>query len=95
MSFTEQSGIPPSNKNPVPPDPSAEIHSCGEYPQNSSALSEEMDGEIHSREDADLDSGSELNSDSCSNSDSRSESGSGLAVPFGGIPLSAFGVNFI
>ena len=81
MSFTEQSGTPPLNQNPVQPDPSAEIHPRGESPQNYSALSEGMDGEIPSREDSDLDSDSESDSEFCSDSDSRSESGSGSVVP--------------
>ena len=58
MSFTKQGGTPPSNQNPVNPDPSAEIHPCGESLQKSSVLSEEMDGEIPSREESDLDSDS-------------------------------------
>ena len=71
MYFTEQIGTPPPNQNPVQPDPSAEIHPCGEFPQQSSALSKEMDGDISSGEDSESDSDSELDSDSCSNSDSR------------------------
>ena len=74
ISFTEQSGTPPPNQNPVQPDPSAKIHPCGESPQKSSALSEEMNGEILSGEDSDLDSDSEPDSESCSDSDSLSES---------------------
>ena len=78
MSFTEQSGAPPSSQNPVQPDPSAEIHPCTESKKKSTALSEEMDGEIPSGKDSDSDSDSESDSDSCSDSDSRSESGLGL-----------------
>ena len=81
MSFTEQSGTPPPNQNPVQPNPSAEIHPCGESPQKSSALSEEMNGEIPSGEDSDSDSDPESDSGSCCDSDSRSQSGSGLVVP--------------
>ena len=44
MSFTEQSGTPPLNQNHVQPDLVAEIHPCGESPQNYSALSQGMDG---------------------------------------------------
>ena len=81
MSFTEQSGTPPPNQNPVQPDHSAEIHPCRESPQKSSALSEKMDGEISSGEDSGSDSDPELDSESCSDSYSRSESDSGLVVP--------------
>ena len=66
MSFTEQSGTPPPDQNPVQPDPSAEIHPCSESPQKSSALSEKMDGEIPSGEDSDSDSDPESDSESCS-----------------------------
>ena len=81
MSFTEQSGTPPPNQNPVQPNPSAEIHPCGESPQESSALLEEMNGEIPSGEDCDSDSDPESDSGSCCDSDSRSQSDSGLVVP--------------
>ena len=81
MSFTKRSDTPPSSQNPVQPDPSAEIHPCSESKKKSSALSEEMDGEIPSGKDSDSDSGSESDSDSCSDSDSRSESGPGSVVP--------------
>ena len=81
MYFTEQIGTPPPNQNPVQPDRSAEIHPCAVFPQKSSALSKEMDGDISSGKDSESDSDSELDSDSCSNSGSRSESGSGSVVP--------------
>ena len=61
MCFTKQIGTPQSNQ----PDPSAEIHPCGESPQKS-ALSEEMVGEIPSGEDSDSGSDPESDSRSCS-----------------------------
>ena len=80
MSFTEQNVTPPPNQNSVQADLSAEIHPCGESPQKSSALLEEMNGEIPSEEDSDSDSDSESDSESYSDPDSRSESGSGSVV---------------
>ena len=76
MCFTKQIGTPQSNQ----PDPSAEIHPCGESPQKS-ALSEEMDGEIPSGEDSDSGSDPESDSRSCSDSDSQSEPGPGSVIP--------------
>ena len=87
MSFTEQSGAPPPNQNPVQPDPFAEIHPSSESPQKSSVLSEDMDVEIPSGENSDSDSDAESDSESCSDSDSRSESGYGSVVPSEESPL--------
>ena len=81
MSFTEQNGTPPPNQSPAQPDPSEEIHPCGESPKKSSALSEELEGETPSEEDSYSDSDSELDSESCSDSDSRSGHGPGSVVP--------------
>ena len=83
MSFSEQSGTPLPNQNLLQPDPSAEIHPCGESSQKSSALTEEMDGETPSEEDSE----SDLDSESCSDSDSWSESDSGLVVPSEEFPV--------
>ena len=77
MSFTERSGTLPLNLNAVQPDPSAKIHTCTESPQESSALTEEMDKRTISGGDSDLVSDSDSDSESCSDSDSQFESVSG------------------
>ena len=69
MSFTEHSGIPPPDQNPIQPDPSAEIHPCGESLQKYFALLEETDGEIPSGEDSNSDTDSDSDSESWYDSD--------------------------
>ena len=77
MSFTERSGTLPLHLNAVQPDPSAKIHTCTESPQESSALTEEMEKRTTSGGDSDLVSDSDSDSESCSDSDSQFESVSG------------------
>ena len=55
MSFTEQSGTPSQNQNPIQPDPSAEIFPCVESLQQPSALTENVVGGDHSEEASDSD----------------------------------------
>ena len=102
MSFTEWSGTLPLNLNAVQPDPSAKIDTCTESPQESSALTEEMDKRTTSGGDSDLVSDLDSDSESCSDSDSQFESVSGSedflrespALPSGSIIYESKGSDF-
>ena len=59
MSFTEQSGTPPSYQNPVQLDPFAENHLSRELPQEHSAPAKDSDSETKSDSDSQNESGSE------------------------------------